>query len=128
MKRFLTLLLTLCLFCAPACGKYQSKYDAVGLIRHNAGTEFSASFQKLDGTLVGKIQADDGQDGVIRCKASLEEGEITVYYDEGFNKFLLFSLKAGESIDDDRGYYSNGSRVYIIVEAVSCKGIFEISV
>ncbi len=129
MKRFFTILLAIFLFCAPACTKYKSNYDAVGMIRTNTRTEFSASFEKLEGTLVGKIQSTSNEDGALQCTASLVSGEMNVYYYDGSIKFLLFTLQAGESIDDARGYYSNGARVYIIVETVTpCKGNFHIHV
>ena len=61
----------------------------------------------------------EGQEGDIHCKASLTEGEINVYYDVFGVKELLFNLKAGESIDERRGYIESGHTVYIIVETVT---------
>lgn len=129
MKRLFTILLTILFFCAPACTKYKSRYNAVALVRTNTKTEFSASFGSLDGTLVGKIQSPTAKDGALYCKATLTQGEMTVYYDWGFDKEFLFTLKAEESIDKALGYYSNGARVYIIVEAsAASEGNFSITV
>ena len=91
------------------------------------GEHGSAKFSYLDGTLVLKLKMNgEGLENSIGCKASLEEGEINVYYDWIGVKELLFNLKAGESIDECRGYIESGS-VYIIIETVTpAKGSVEI--
>lgn len=87
-----------------------------------------AKFGRLDGTLVLKLKmSGKGLENSIGCKASIEEGEINVYYDAFGVKELLFNLKAGESIDERRGYIESGKTVYIIIETVTpAKGNVEI--
>lgn len=129
MKKLLLIVLCLTLlFSSTSCGiRYMSSYKALGLIRSEMGDRGSAKFSYLDGTLVLKLKMDgEGLENSIGCKASLEEGEINVYYDWIGVKELLFNLKAGESIDESRGYIESGS-VYIIIETVTpAKGSVEI--
>ena len=90
------------------------------LVRSEMGDHGSISFSRLEGTYVMKLKLrGEGQEGSIHCKASLEEGEINVYYDSLGVKEFLFNLKAGESIDERRGYIESGRTVYIIVETVT---------
>ena len=129
MKKLLLIVLCLTLlFSSTSCGiRYMNSYKALGLIRSEMGDRGSAKFSYLDGTLVLKLKMDgEGLENSIGCKASLEEGEINVYYDWIGVKELLFNLKAGESIDESRGYIESGS-VYIIIETVTpAKGSVEI--
>lgn len=121
MKR--ALLIVLCftlLFSATSCSDYVSSYKALMLVREEHGDHASISFSKLEGTYVMKLKmSGTGQEGSIHCKASLDEGEINVYYDALGVKELLFNLKAGESIDERRGYIESGKTVYIIIETVT---------
>lgn len=132
MKKLLTILLTIFLFCTPACNvyaQYKSSYDAKNMMQTNNSKQFSAAFEYLNGILVGKLKSSTANDGALQCKATLTQGEMNVYYDWGLNKELLFTLTAGESLDDIRGYYSNGAPVYVIIETVTpCKGNFTITI
>ena len=130
MKKLLLVVLCLTLlFSATSCDmRYISSYKALGLIRSEMGDHGSVRFGSLDGTLVLKLRmSGTGLENSIGCKASIEEGEINVYYDIFGVKELLFNLKAGESIDERRGYIESGHRVYIIIETVTpAKGSVEI--
>ena len=119
-----TLLVFLCLavlFSSTSCDvRYISSYKALGLVRSEMGERGIAKFGRLDGTLVLKLKmSGKGLENSIGCKASIEEGEINVYYDAFGVKELLFNLKAGESIDERRGYIESGKTVYIIIETVT---------
>ena len=117
------LLIVLCitlLFSATACSSYVSSYKAFMLVRTERGDHGSISFSSFEGTYVMKLKmSGEGQEGSILCRASLEEGEINVYYDFLGVKEFLFNLKAGESIDERRGYIESGKTVYIIIETVT---------
>lgn len=120
MKKLLLFVLCIALlFSATACTPYVSSYKAFMFVRSEMGDHGSISFSSLDGTYVMKLKLrGEGKEGSIQCKASLGEGEINVYYDSLGVKEFLFNLKAGESIDERRGYFESGRTVYIIVETV----------
>ena len=125
-------LIVLCfvfLLSATSCAPYVSSFKALGLVRNEWGDHGSAKFQRLDGTLVLKLRmSGKGEEGAIQCTASLDEGKINVYYDSLGVKEFLFNLKAGESINERRGYVESGHNVYIIIETVEpAKGSVEIN-
>ncbi len=121
MKKALLIVLCIALLLsATACSGYVSGYKALMFVRSENGDHASISFSSFEGTYVMKLKMKgQGQEGDIHCKASLEEGEINVYYDSLGVKELLFNLKAGESIDERRGYIESGRTVYIIIETVT---------
>ena len=130
MKKILLILVCLTvLFSSTSCDfRYVSSYKALGLVRSEMGDRGSVKFGRLDGTVVLKLKmSGTGLENSIGCKATLDEGEINVYYDIFGVKEFLFNLKAGESIDERRGYIESGNRVYIIIETVTpAKGSVEI--
>ena len=130
MKKLLLIVLCLTLLVSfTSCNfRYISSYKALGLVRNEMGDRGSAKFSYLDGTMLLKLKmSGTGLENSIGCKASLDEGEINVYYDALGVKEFLFNLKAGESIDERRGYVESGHRVYIIIETVTpAKGSVEI--
>ena len=130
MKKLLLVILCLAvLFSSTSCDfRYVSSYKALGLVRSEIGDRGSVKFGRLDGTVVLKLKmSGTGLENSIGCKATLDEGEINVYYDIFGVKEFLFNLKAGESIDERRGYIESGNRVYIIIETVTpAKGSVEI--
>lgn len=121
MKKVLLIVLCFALLLSvTACSGYVSSYKALMFVRTERGDHGSISFSSLEGTYVMKLKMKgEGQEGDIHCVASLEEGEINVYYDIFGVKELLFNLKAGESIDERRGYIESGKTVSIIVETVT---------
>ena len=120
MKRILLLVLCIALLFSVTSCNYVSSYKALMFVRSEMGDHATISFSRLEGTYVMKLRMKgEGQEGSIHCKASLEEGEINVYYDSLGVKEFLFNLKAGESIDERRGYIESGRTVYVIVETVT---------
>ena len=120
MKKLLLFVLCIALlFSATACD-YVSSYKALMFVRQERGDHAKISFSSFEGTYVIKLKMNgEGQEGSIHCVASLEEGEINVYYDTFGTKELLFNLKAGESIDKHLGYVESGKTVSVIVETVT---------
>ena len=119
MKRILLCLLCVILVFSVTSCDYVSSYKALMFVREERGDHGSISFSSFEGRYVMKLKMSGvGQEGSIHCKASLEEGEINVYYDALGVKEFLFNLKAGESIDERRGYFESGKTVYIIVETI----------
>ena len=121
MKKALFIILCfIFLLSATSCTPYVSSYKALMFARTENGDHGSISFSKFEGTYVMKLRmSGKGQEGSILCKATLEEGEINVYYDWLGTKELLFNLKAGESIDERLGYIESGHTVSIIIETVT---------
>lgn len=122
MKKLLLSILCLTLLLSvTACSDYYvSGYKAVMFVRTENGDHGSIRFSSFEGTYVMKLRmSGKGQEGDIHCVASLEEGEINVYYDWMGTKELLFNLKAGESIDERLGYIESGHTVSIIIETVT---------
>lgn len=121
MKKALLIVLCIALLLSiTACSGYVSSYKALMFVREERGDHASISFSGFEGTYVMKLKmSGKGQEGDIHCKASLEEGEINVYYDWLGTKELLFNLKAGESIDERLGYIESGHTVHIIIETVT---------
>ena len=120
MKRILLCLLCVILVFSVTSCDYVSSYKALMFVREERGDHGSISFSSFEGRYVMKLKMSGvGQEGSIHCKASLSEGEINVYYDALGVKEFLFNLKAGESIDERRGYFESGKTVYIIVETIS---------
>ena len=118
----LTLLFGLCA-CSAVGTKYVSSYGALGLVRTNGKDQCSAKFHKLKGTCVLKIKSTEDGEGELHYTASLESGEINVYYDANGTKELLFHLSAGESVDENGGYFDGKGTIYVIIETVeSAKG------
>lgn len=120
MKKLLLFVLCVTLLFSAISCQYVNSYKALMFVRMERGDHGTISFSKLEGTYVMKLRMNGtGQEGSIHCKASLGEGEINVYYDSLGVKELLFNLKAGESIDERRGYFESGKTVYIIIETVT---------
>lgn len=121
MKKFLLFILCIMLVLSTiSCSSYVSSYKALILVREEHSDHGSIRFSKLEGRYVMKLKmSGKGQEGDILCNASLDEGEINVYYDWLGTKELLFNLKGGESINERRGYVESGHTVYIIIETVT---------
>ncbi len=108
---------------ATACTHYTSSYDAKGFYKSNSGSHCEAKFELLSGRYVFNLKSKDKSEGELHYTATLEEGELNVYYDGIGVKELLFNIKAGESLDDHKGYWESGKTVYVILETVTdCRG------
>ena len=127
------LILTLALGMS-ACSGYADSYRATLLIRSSLGGSCEIRFDTLDGRVSQRISNPSDSDGAFLCTATLEEGEISVTYmtPTSHERQPLFTLKGGESIEDERlGYLTNGERARIIVETVggkAARGRVEISI
>ncbi|MGM9642501.1 MAG: hypothetical protein ACI3XI_04750 [Eubacteriales bacterium] len=122
MKKIICALLSLLmLFSLAACsGSTISHYSATMLVQNNINDSYSASWGTLSGTFVINMKKSSGaQEGEIHYTASLEEGELTVYYrmrgSDG-ERAELFSLKGGDNVDDRGGYVEMNDKIEIIIE------------
>ena len=129
MKRLICVLLAVALLCGmTSCSGYVSSYSAIGLVRVNTKSKCEIRFMRLDGTCVFKLRNRDDGEGELRYTASLESGEVNVYYDANGVKELLVHLKAGESVEGCGGYFEGTGRIYVIVETVGSAAEGRISV
>lgn len=97
------------------CGKYVSRYKAIGFIHSNSPTSAEMSFCSFEGTMVFKLKSSG--EGNLKYTARLESGTATVFYDYDYyrTKQELFTIGSGEELDSSGGYIEAGT-VYIIVE------------
>ncbi len=119
MKKTVSLFLIIfTLFSLCSCSRgYISSYKAVGLVRSNTRHSAEASFASLVGRLVWKLKMTEGSsEGGIGFRAELSEGHIDAYYDIYGLKEKLFSIDAGQTLEDRTGYIEPGKSVYIIIE------------
>lgn len=108
-------------FSFASCNEYKSSYKAKGFVKQQLGAHCQADFDSLQGRYVFKLSKSGDCDGTISYSASLEEGELCVYFDSLGIKETLLTLKAGESVKDCGGYYG-ASPVFIILETTGAKG------
>ena len=117
MKKLLSIITLLAVIFSFSSCKYTSSYRAVGLVRSNSSHSCDVSFLSLEGQLVFKLKkSDSGSEGTISYTASVEEGEVYIYYDIYGTKEALAAIKAGETVSESGGYIEKGHTVYIIIE------------
>jgi hypothetical protein len=124
--RWLSVLLFLSLLLGLfSCG-HVSSYSALLLIRSNSSGVLSVRFDSLKGELYESFRKDAGGEGAFSYSASLEEGELSVFYeDEKGALCSLFTVKGGESVSDIGGSIDGkeGKRVHILLKAdEKCRG------
>ncbi len=111
----LSLLALLSLLSLTAC---EGGYSAVLLAKVETQNACEVSFGSLKGTLPLSVTVPANNDGTIHYDAELAEGELSVYYDIGNGKELLFTVKGGEEVDSRGGTVTKGDKVKIIIETV----------
>ena len=117
MKRIVSIVLAgLLLLSLASCG-YGSAYRAIGLVTMQDRSTYSVSFYELSGYASETLRLASGE-GELYYAATLEEGEVKVYYDVYGEKELLFTVKAGETVEGRGGYVEGGRRIHIIIETV----------
>ena len=112
-----TVMLVLC-FMLSACGnKYTSHYSATLMVRTNTSHEASVSFSNFSGIYVMKLNNIDDEKSFITYNASLEEGNIKVYYDFNDEKLNLFEIETDGSIEGKTESFTSNKTIYIIIES-----------
>lgn len=117
MKKIAVVLMAVLLIAAAglqACKGYSSHYNAFGLVQNNTSREASAKFNTLQGTMTYRLKATE-KDEAIKFRCTLESGSLSVYYDCGPGRELLFKASGGDVIEDHGGRLQPGT-VYVIVE------------
>ena len=129
MKKFLAVVLLLVmLLTLTACEPYTSTYKAIMLITNHTTNSCSAKFDRLTGTMVFKVRRTEPGEGDIAYSITVEEGELTLYYDAFGVKEQLVKATAGQSVTARGGYVEKGYKVYVIIEATEgTKGSVSVS-
>ena len=104
-----------------------NSYMAFMLVRTSTANEFNVSFASLSGSIMERLSNSYTQDTAMTIEASLEGGEIEIYYTPGSyeGEMLLYKISAGESVSVSCGYLTNGESVKIILrvpEGITAKG------
>ena len=122
MKKFASviiaaMMLVLCLG-LTACGNgYASNYSSSQMTSSNTSTEASMSFGSFSGTYVIKFKNSGDGTAFIKYNATLEEGNIKVYYDYNGEKLNLFEIGNDGSIDGKTEAFTDKKTIYIIIES-----------
>ena len=122
MKKFLgliiaTMALVLC-FTLSACEtKYASHYSASSMVQTNTTNEASVKFGTFSGTYVIKLKNTGDGAAVITYNATLEEGNIKVYYDFNDEKLSLFEIGNDGSKEGETETLTSKNTVYVIIES-----------
>ena len=122
MKKFVSVImavvaLVLC-FTLSACGnKYVSRYNAMLMVRTNTSNNASVSFDSFSGTYVIVLKNNSADEVFITYEATLEEGNIKVYYDFDDEKLNLFEIETNGSVDGETETFTGNKTIYIIIES-----------
>ena len=110
-------MLVLC-FTLSACGnKYTSHYNSKLMVMTNTSTEASVSFDSFDGVYVIKFNNVGSDKVFISYYASLEEGNIKVYYDFDDEKLDLFEIGTDGSLEGKTEEFTSNRTIYIVIES-----------
>ena len=111
------MMLILC-FTLSACeNKYVSHYSATLMVKKNTTTEASVSFRNFSGIYVIQLKNTGDEKIFITYSATLEEGNIKVYYDFNDEKLNLFEIGIDNSIEGKTETFTSNKTVYIIIES-----------
>ncbi len=119
MKRLTAFILTIVMvFAIVSCSDNVNCYSATMLIKSSSNNKCSAEWGTLKGSLGLNTKLTDKSESSIHYTATLEEGEISVYYETKLTeKELLFTVKGGETAEGYAGYAENGQHIDIVIEA-----------
>ena len=106
--------LALLLFSLAGCGKYVSKYSAVGFVHSNSARSAFMNFHQFEGTMVFKLKVKEADQ--LACSGRLESGVATVCLDADGAKTALFSLSGGDEIAASFAQIDGEKTIHVIVE------------
>ena len=110
-------MLILC-FTVSACeNKYVIHYSATLMVRKNTTSEVSVSFSTFSGIYVMQLKNTGDEKTFITYNATLEEGNIKVYYDFKDEKLNLFEIGTDGSIEGQTETFTSNKTIYIIIES-----------
>lgn len=109
--------LVLCFTLSACVSKYASHYSSTIMVKTNTSTEASVSFGTFSGTYVMQLQNNGGGEAYITYNATLEEGNIKVYYDFNDEKLDLFEIETGGSVEGKTETFTGNKTIYVIIES-----------
>ena len=97
------------------CSGYASSFKTTMCVTTNTSKDASLSFSTLEGTKVFQMKVDKNAEGVLKYAGKLDGGSATVYYDDNGTKKKLFSVGAGEKVEQSVEGLETG-KLYVIIE------------
>ena len=101
-----------------------NSYSAIGLVRSSIGGEASMKFVSFKGHQSFTLFADS-DDTAIEYEATLDEGEMTVYYYDGDIEKILFTIRGGDRVDSEFYYGGENLRIKLVADEKCRGGSFE---
>ncbi len=115
---FVSMLTLVMCFTLSGCGnKYASHYSAMMMVRSNTSNKASVSFDTFSGTYVMQLKNNGSDEVCISYDASLEEGNINVYYDFNDEKLNLFEVGTDDDVEGKTDPFTGNKTIYIIIES-----------
>lgn len=112
-----TVALVLC-FALSACGNgYASNYSGTAIVTTRTPNKTSISFGSFSGTCAMQLKNNGGDEVFITYEASLEEGNIKVYYDFNGEKLDLFEIGTDGSVKGKTEAITGNKTIYVIIES-----------
>ncbi|MDE6028712.1 MAG: hypothetical protein K2F90_00105 [Clostridiales bacterium] len=122
MKRFsrvivAALALVLC-FALCACGnkKYASRYSSSMMVKKSTTNKESISFGTFSGVYVMEFK-NTSDEVRITYNATLEKGNIKVYFDYNDEKSDLFEIGTDGSVEGKTEAFKSNQTIYVIIES-----------
>ena len=112
-----TMALVLC-FALSACGNgYASNYSGTAIVTTKTSNKASISFGSFSGTCAMQLKNQGTDEVYITYEASLEEGNINVYYDFNGEKLSLFEIGTDGSVEGKTEAFTGNRTIYVIIES-----------
>ena len=112
-----TVMLILCFSLSACVTKYVSNYSASRMTETKTLTKAYVSFSNFGGVYVIKFQNTGNDEMCITYNATLQEGNIKVYYDFNDEKLDLFEIGANGSAEGKTEAFTGGKIIYIVIES-----------
>ncbi len=94
-----------------------SHYSATLMVTTNTPTKASISFASFNGTYVMQLKNKGADEAFITYEATLENGNIKVYYDFNDEKLNLFEIGANDSFQGKTETFTGSKTIYITIES-----------
>lgn len=102
--------------CLAVCSCELNSYSAFMMTRLKTSDKLEVTFASLSGRISETLSNSQTQDTTLSVEASIESGELEIYYTPGsyYDKLLLCKLHGEDSVSlSGVGYLTNGESVKI---------------
>ncbi len=122
MKKFAGIIvavmaLVLCFALSACTNGYASNYSGTAIVTTRTSNETSISFGSFSGTCAMQLKNQGADEVYLTYEASLEEGNIKVYYDFNGEKLDLFEIGTDGSIKGKTEAFTGNKTIYVIIES-----------